>query len=160
MAQLTLSQLSGNTLHPNRNNLLNSHPHKTVVAPGEKVKVRPRYSALDLPDLRGTGWCRKTGALIGGRTEPHLIRRLPRQQRPGRINAFSDFDSAGCLVTQRSTSGIMIRFSPTSGSALRVPRSLSSAEAEIYGLVNVCSRAIGTCNLAKDQGLFLHERRF
>ena len=71
----------------------------------------------------------------------------------------SDTDWAGCVITRRSTSGTTSTFGQhlwMTLSSTQVPVSLSSAEAEYYGLVKAGSRAIGLYNLAKDLGFELY----
>ena len=86
---------------------------------------------------------------------PNMVWVFRRQRWPGRIKVWSDTDWAGCPLTRRSTSGIVVTFGLHLWlmlSSTQVPISLSSAEAEFYGLVKAGSRAIGIFNLARAFG--------
>ena len=78
-----------------------------------------------------------------------------RQRFPRCILVRSDTDWAGCPLTRRSTSGTSVRFGQHTwycSSTTQVPVSLSSGEAETYGVTKAFSRAIGMRNLANDLG--------
>ena len=78
-----------------------------------------------------------------------------RQRFPRCILVRSDTDWAGCPLTRRSTSGTSVHFGQHTwycSSTTQVPVSLSSGEAETYGVTKAFSRAIGMRNLAYDLG--------
>ena len=67
----------------------------------------------------------------------------------------SDTDWAGCSFIRRSTSGTSVHFELHTrycSSTTHVSVSLSSGEAETYGVTKAFSRAIGMRNLANDLG--------
>ena len=79
------------------------------------------------------------------------------------LTVFTDTDWAGCRTTRKSTSGGMIlRGSHLIKSWSRQQNlvSLSSAEAELYGLVKASSEALGIKSMAKDFGQDLQIRVF
>jgi len=91
--------------------------------------------------------------LIGA---PNLVWQWHRQRFPKEIAMKSDTDWAGCPITRRSTSGLACRFGRHlwfTQSTTQIPVSLSSAEAETYGVTKSSSRAIGTKYLATDLGI-------
>ena len=64
-----------------------------------------------------------------------------------------DTDWAVCSLTRRSTSGTSVHFAQHTwycSSTTQVPVSLSSGEAETYGVTKGFSRAIGIRNLEND----------
>ena len=74
---------------------------------------------------------------------------------PGHVVVRSDTDWAGCPLTRRSTSGVTVHWGSHlwhTSSTTQVLVSLSSGEAETYGLTKACSRALGFKNLARDLG--------
>ena len=78
-----------------------------------------------------------------------------RQRFPRCILVRSDTDWAGCPLTRRSTSGTSVHFGQHTwycSSTTQVPVSLSSGEAETYGVTKAFSRATGVRNLANDLG--------
>ena len=135
--------------------------------------MRAGYLALDRPDLQfaakecargmsaplvrhGEMLKRLVRYLIGA---PNMVWVFSRQRFPNTIKVWSDTDWAGCPITRRSTSGTVITFGKHTWNPLsstQVPISLSSAEAEYYGLVKAGSRAIGIINLARDFGFDLY----
>ena len=90
---------------------------------------------------------------------PHELWIWHRQKWPTAILIRSDTDRAGCPVTRKSTSGTTASFGRHlwwCSSTTQVPIALSSGEAETYGLVKACSRALGFKNLAQDLGFGRH----
>ena len=69
------------------------------------------------------------------------------------LNVWSDSDFAGCCVTRKSTSGAVVRFGKhilkTYASTQSII-SLSSGEAEYYGMVKAATVALGTQSIFAD----------
>ena len=77
------------------------------------------------------------------------------QRQPAELTSFSDTDWAGCRSTRKSTSGgIVVHGSHYIKSWSRQQNlvSLSSAEAELYGVVKASSESLGCQAMAKDLG--------
>ena len=77
------------------------------------------------------------------------------QKQPNELTIFTDTDWAGCKTTRRSTSGGVILHGDhmiKSYSKMQNLVSLSSAEAELYGVVRASSEALGCQSLARDLG--------
>ena len=77
------------------------------------------------------------------------------QSQPSEFTVFSDKDWAGCRSTRKSTSGGIIMHGDhfiKSWSRQQNLVSLSSAEAELYGLVKASSEALGCKAMAGDFG--------
>ena len=80
------------------------------------------------------------------------------QGRVNNLEAYVDTDYAGCRRTRKSTSGGLIRLREHTLKTWSVTQSivtLSSGEAEYYGLVRGGSVALGTKGLMGDLGLQL-----
>jgi len=134
--------------------------------------MRLGYLSLDRPDVqfpakelaRGLSRPQRRHAVALRRVvryllhAPNLSWHFPRQRWPKRIRTWSDTDWAGCPVTRRSSSGTCQSFGAHlwwTSSSTQTPISLSSGEAEFYGVVKAASRAIGGKNLAIDLGFLL-----
>ena len=92
-------------------------------------------------------------------TAPGVLWRWRRQRWPSKLQVLGDTDWAGCPITRRSTSGAVALFGQHliwASSTTPIPVSLSSGEAEVYGLTKVCSRAIGLRHLAMVLGYMRH----
>jgi hypothetical protein len=77
------------------------------------------------------------------------------QSEPSEFTVYSDTDWAGCRSTRKSTSGGIIMHGDhfiKSWSRQQNLVSLSSAEAELYGLVKASSEALGCKSMALDFG--------
>ena len=140
------------------------------VAGFQSGAMRAGYLSLDRPDIM---FCAKECARgLSCPTVRHgdILRRLVRylishpnlhwvyrrQRFPKEIVVWSDTDWAGCPITRRSTSGTAVTFGSHTWlclSSTQVPISLSSAEAEFYGIVKAGSRGIGIYNLCRDFGV-------
>ena len=78
---------------------------------------------------------------------------FPRQSAVSCIEAYSDTDWAGCVRTRRSTSCSLLfhgKHLISASSTTQNVVSLSSGEAEYYGLVKTASRAMGLQALMRD----------
>jgi len=79
-------------------------------------------------------------------------------QTVGRVDTYSDTDWAGCLKTRKSTSGGCLMLGThliKSWSSTQSSISLSSGEAEFYGVVKASGVSLGYQALLKDVGLTL-----
>ena len=131
--------------------------------------MRIGYLALDRPDLQYSAKECARGMSTPLVRHLNMMKRIARyllhspcmiwvwrkQRWPGRILARSDTDWAGCPVTRKSTNGTAVVFGShcwLTQSSTQVPISLSSGEAEFYGLVKTGSRAIGVHSLCVDLG--------
>ena len=81
------------------------------------------------------------------------------QETPCQLETFSDTDCAGCRRTRRSTTGGYT----VAGSHLikkwcktQVVMALSSAEAELYGLVRASAETMGLISMCKDFGTHMN----
>ena len=86
---------------------------------------------------------KRLGRYLEGRGR--LIFKLPRQS-VGTINIYSDTDWAGCPKTRKSTSGgviLMGRHILKTYSSTQPAISLSSGEAEFYGVVKAAGAGLG-----------------
>ena len=86
---------------------------------------------------------------------PRLVQRLP-WQKPASFQLFSDTDFAGCPRTRRSTSaGVCMRGQHLVKHYSRTQKvvTLSSAEAELGGVVHGASEGLGTQAIAADLGI-------
>ena len=136
------------------------------------ICMRIGYLALDRPDLQYAAKEIARGMSAPTMRHLHMMKRIARylvhspglvwvwrkQRWPGHVLARSDTDWAGCPVTRKSTNGTAVLFGGhcwMTQSSTQVPISLSSGEAEFYGLVKTGSRAIGIHNLCKDLGFLL-----
>ena len=134
--------------------------------------MRAGYLALDRTDLQfGTKECAR-GLSAPTRRHGEMLKRVvrylvgaanllwvyKRQRLPKELLVWSDTDWAGCVITRRSTSGTVVTYGTHTWltvSSTQVPVSLSSAEAEFYGLVKAASRGLGTMSLLRDFGIDL-----
>ena len=131
--------------------------------------MRLGFLALDRPDIQfgakeaARGMARPTvrHQLMLKRCARYLLQAktltwcFARQRFPRCILVRSDTDWAGCPLNRRSTSGTSVHFGQHTWycrSTTQVPVSLSSGEAETYGVTKAFSRAIGMRNLANDLG--------
>ena len=134
--------------------------------------MRLGFLALDRPDLQYTAKENARGMSAPTVRHLNMLKRAARyllhspglvwvwkkQRWPGKVLARSDTDWAGCPVTRKSTNGTAVMFGShcwLTQSSTQTPISLSSGEAEFYGLVKTGSRAIGIHNLCHDLGFHL-----
>ncbi|CAK0830057.1 unnamed protein product [Prorocentrum cordatum] len=90
--------------------------------------------------------------LIGA---PRAIWKWGRQRAPTVMDIYSDTGWAGCPITRRSTSSVVIKHGQhliVTASTTQIPISMSSGEAEFYGCVRAASRAIGMQSLCQGLG--------
>lgn len=150
--------LSGNELSPELTSLYKS------------CCMRVAFLSLDRPDIQ---FCSKELARAMSKpTVPalehlkHLVRylsshrrlvwRYRRQALPRQIEVLCDSNWAGCTVTRKSTTSVMICFGAhliTTCAFTQSVISLSSGEAEFYALVKAACRGIGARALLADMGL-------
>ena len=72
---------------------------------------------------------------------------------PDRIRAYVDSDHAGCAVTRKSTTGLILRFGRCTvkhSSNLQSTTSLSSGESEYYAIVKAAQAGLGMQSLLQD----------
>ena len=137
------------------------------------ICMRLGYLSLDRPDLqyvakecaRGMAEPEERHLIMLKRAARYLLRApalvwtWKKQKWPGKVCGHSDTDWAGCPVTRKSTNGTALTFGTHTWftqSSTQAPISLSSGEAEFYGLVKTGSRSIGTHNLCKDLGFEIY----
>ena len=99
---------------------------------------------------------RRIARYLAGR--PRATLWYPWQRAPAELVAYTDTDWAGCRTTRRSTSGGVILHGLhviKTWSRQQTLIALSSAEAELYGLVKASSEILGAQSMAKDFG---HQR--
>lgn len=132
------------------------------------VAARTNYLCADRPDMQYAGKevCRfmakpsdvsmkalkRLGRFILGRRR--LVFRFD-FQHAAQLEAYSDTDWGGCLRTRKSTSGGCLMFGGhmvKSWSSTQQSVSLSSGEAEFYGVVRASGIALGHQSLLKDLG--------
>jgi hypothetical protein len=139
-------------------------PYRAVVA-------RANYLASDRPELQFAGKevCRWMSAptdlslvalkRLGRFLKEHkrLVYHYPWQD-VDRVDTYSDTDWAGCLKTRKSTSGGCLMLGAhliKSWSSTQASISLSSGEAEFYGVVKAGGVSLGYQALLRDVGLAL-----
>ena len=77
------------------------------------------------------------------------------QEKPGALSGWADTDFAGCQVTRKSTSGVIVMHGGhviESWSTNQAVVALLSGEAEYYGLVKAAPVALGIKSIAQDFG--------
>jgi hypothetical protein len=139
-------------------------PYRAVVA-------RANYLASDRPELQFAGKevCRWMSAptdlsLVALKRLGRFLKDRPRLvyfypwQDVDRVDTYSDTDWAGCLKTRKSTSGGCLMLGAhliKSWSSTQSSVSLSSGEAEFYGVVKASGVSLGYQALLRDVGLAL-----
>ncbi len=137
--------------------------------PYRAIAARMNYLAADRPDVQYAAkeicrWmsCPTEAGLVAMK---RLGRYLSQQTRlvfhyewqtADHLDCYSDTDWAGCPRTRKSTSGgcLMVgRHLIKSWSSTQGPISLSSGEAEFYGVVKAASAALGYQALLEDLGI-------
>ena len=139
-------------------------PYRAVVA-------RANYLSSDRPELQFSG--KEVCRWMASPTELSLaaLKRLGRYvhghrrlayhypwQSVSRVDTYSDTDWAGCLKTRKSTSGGCLMLGShliKSWSSTQASVSLSSGEAEFYGVVKASGVSLGYQALLKDVGISL-----
>ena len=102
----------------------------------------------DFKDLKRLG-----RYLIG---KPRVINTFEAQRESKVIRVFCDSDHAGCLLTRRSTTGLVImvgKHTIKTTSNLQSTIALSSGESEFYALVKACAFGLSVQALYNDWGL-------
>ena len=102
----------------------------------------------DFKDLKRLG-----RYLIG---KPRVVNMFESQRDSKVIKVFCDSDHAGCLLTRRSTTGLVItvgRHTIKTTSNLQSTIALSSGESEFYALVRACAFGLSVQALYRDWGL-------
>ena len=90
------------------------------------------------------------------KSRPRSILVFKSQNLPSEIRIFVDSDHAGCLLTRRSTTGLVALFGThtlKSTSKVQTTISLSSGESEYYGIVSGCATGLGLQALFADLNL-------
>ena len=142
-------------------------PYRAVVA-------RANYLASDRPDIQFSAkeicrWMssptelalralKRLGRYVVGHRR--LVYKYP-WQTVNRIDAYSDTDWSGCPKTRKSTSGGCVMLGKhliKSWSSTQASVSLSSGEAEFYGVVKAGGTCLGYQSLVKDLGYRLPVR--
>jgi len=137
--------------------------------PYRGVAARSNYLSADRPDMQHAAkevcrWMstptetalvalKRVGRYLEGHSR--LVYRYDFQEAT-QIDCYSDTDWAGCPRTRRSTSGGCLMLGQhliKSWSTTQVPISLSSGEAEFYGVVKASSVALGYQAMMEDLGL-------
>ena len=136
--------------------------------------ARANYLAADRPDIQFAakescrwmsqptklgmeGLKRMTRYLVG---RPRLVLMYPFQQASS-VECYSDTDWSGCVKTRKSTSGGCLMLGAhvlKTWSATQPTVSLSSGEAEFYGVVKAAGLALGQQSILRDLGLELPVR--
>ena len=110
-------------------------------------------TASDLADLK------RLGRYLKGK--PRVVTKFTTQSWDGTVTVYVDSDHAGCLVTRKSTTGL-IAFLGTHcvkhSSNLQSTIALSSGESEFYGLVKAGATGLGLRSLLEDWGIETHVR--
>ena len=136
--------------------------------PFKSHAARGNYLASDRPDVQfsakeicrfmstptdnGDNALKKLGRYLIGR--PRLVMKLPWQEA-SEITVYTDTDWAGCPRTRKSTSGGCIKLgchTIKTWSSTQPSVSLSSGEAEFYGVVKGAGIGLGYQSLLRDLG--------
>ena len=89
-------------------------------------------------------------------SKPRVINMFESQRESKTIKVFCDSDHAGCLLTRRSTTGLVItvgKHTIKTTSNLQSTIALSSGESEFYALVKACAFGLSVQALYRDWGL-------
>ena len=89
---------------------------------------------------------------------PRAVFHYPHREPPKKIQVYSDTDWAGCIRTRKSTQGGVVLLGGCcikSWASTQALISLSSAEAEYYGIVKASSVGLGIQAMLRDMGLDL-----
>jgi len=159
-------------LRPTKEQVVNSQElDKKLHTAFRGAAARANYLSLDRPDLQfgakevcrwmatptDLAWtalkrlCRYLAGV------PRLVYSYPRQVA-STVDIYSDTDWSGCPVTRKSTSGGCVMLGQhiiKSWSSTLASVSLSSGEAEFYGVVRAAGQGLGYQSLLRDFGLNL-----
>lgn len=89
---------------------------------------------------------------------PHFKIKFPAQKMPEKLKVFVDTDHAGCAITRKSTTGLVMMLGchcAKTSSNLQSTVSLSSGESEYYGLVKGGAVGLSAKALFEDWGLHI-----
>ena len=109
---------------------------------------------MSCPDSEDWVALKRLGRYLVGK--PRIVLRFNNQNSQRYIDCWVDTDWAGCTRTRRSTSGGGIQWGGhalKTWSTTQATISLSSAEAEYYGLVKGACQLMGMVSLMKDFGI-------
>ena len=139
------------------------------------ISARINYLAQDRPDIQfqakeicrfmqnptSSDWnkIKKLGKYLRGRMR--VVYRFRWQEKPMTITGYTDTNWAGCTRTRRSTSAGGIVFGShllRSYSKTQATIALSSAEAELAGIVKMSAEILGLAAMMKDVGITLEAK--
>ncbi|CAK0843605.1 unnamed protein product [Prorocentrum cordatum] len=121
--------------------------------PGVQFTAKECARGMQKPTERHLRLLKRAGRFLIG--APRAIWKWGRQRAPAVMDIYSDTDWAGCPITRRSTSSVVIKHGQhliVTASTTQIPISMSSGEAEFYGCVRAASRAIGMQSLCQGLG--------
>ena len=101
-------------------------------------------------------WRRVERLVLYLKERPSLVQWFVFQNGPCRIEAFTDTDWAGCVVTRRSTTGGLAKFGQHTfrhWCRTQAVVARSSAEAEAYGAVRATSEVLELVSMYRDLGV-------
>jgi len=132
--------------------------------------MRGQYLAQDRPDLsegikcltrrmrnpRQCDWndLKKLGRYVT--TRGRVVQVFRHQRMPEQLDVFGDSDHAGCLVTRRSTTGLVVQFGQCvvkHSSNIQTTIALSSGESEYYALVKAAALGLAVQSMLEDWGI-------
>ena len=167
---------------PQSKNLSEEELNEEELSPSDatcyrRITARANFMAQDRPDIQFTVKCLGSfmakptkGAWARLKRLGMLLKNYPRYiikyrwQKTGYIlNAFTDSDWAGDIVSRKSTSGGMVNLGDhtlKSWASTQHVVALSSGEAEFYSLVKCISVSIGVRSLMHDLGVETQVRAF
>lgn len=108
---------------------------------------------MSKPSVGGVAAMKRLGRFL--QSQIRLVYKYP-FQNASCVDVYSDTDWAGCAKTRKSTSGGCVMLGShliKSWSSTQLSVSLSSAEAEFYGVVKASSYALGYKSLLDDLGI-------
>ena len=113
--------------------------------------VKELSRGMSNPTARDLRRAKRLGRYLIGK--PRVVNKYNYQSYVQNVCVWSDTDYAGCKLTRKSTSGGLVLFGAhmvKSWSSTQNLVSLSSGEAEYYGLVKAGSMALGIRGLLAD----------
>ena len=135
----------------------------------KSIVARSNYLAIDRPDIQYA--VQELAAHMAKPNEEHwqqpkrlgryllhrprLVIQYPWQKKPGQLTVYSDSDWAGDKRTMKSTSGDIITIGNhyiKSWSKNQSIVALSSAEAELYGIIKASGETLGIMSILQDWG--------
>ncbi len=132
--------------------------------------ARANFLSIDRPDIMYsvrecarrmasptmTDWNKLVRLIRYLKAKPRLVIWYKYQEDPRRIMTYTDSDWAGCRRTRRSTMGGVAMYGThliRSWCKTQAIVALSSAEAELYGIVKASSETLGICSMMRDIGI-------